>query len=529
MAKFLETDIDLISLSNHADFVKVNSNLRFLRLGRLGKSMNQSSSFRLLISSAVACGILSCVGGSFSLLAAQGQFNAPNQVYPPASQAQPINRLGARFESPKAKRSAGQPLGGSVSQPYGSYASAQTSPAMTASRPDNNPGLPLSSAGQIKYEQSKGKQGTAAVSNAHNSQSPNSQSLSSSVRSRLNKVSFKPPTKSAPQPVTKMQQQENSSAFRSRSQELQLGGQQGLQRPAPTTGLAADEESYTISPCPVQFINDAELPALESGPIKALFVKEGDLVLANKIIGQIDDQKFKTTLDQTKLKLSIAQQKAKDETSLLAAEYEIKLGKVKYNRPRKLNRTGSAPKSELEEAEFSLMIAMLKKNAAQNERDNANGEAQIERARVKEVNEMIGRHQLKSKFDGFVIEIAKQPGEWVNAGEPVMRIARMDRLWVQGVVDSRELNPHEVDGRPVEITLKLARGKSRKLTGKIVHVGLEREGANQFLVKAEVKNEPVGSHWLLQPNSTVTMKIDLKGQASISAAGVRKSTPVRNR
>ncbi len=488
--------------------------------------MNKTSSIRFLLSSAVACGILCYVGGGSILLAAQGQFNAPAQVHPPVSQAvKPVNRLGARFDKSNANRSAG--LSGSVSQPYGSYASAQTrptsnqtQPVSTAGRPDNNPGLPLGSSGQIKFEQSKSKQ-HKANSKAPNSSPPTSSPLSSSVRSRLNKVSFKPPATKA---------QEQDSSFRSRSQDLELQQPgQALQQRAPMPGQVSDEDFYSISPCRIEFIDDIELPALASGPIKSLFVKEGDVVPANKIIGQIDDQKYKTMLDQARLKMMIAQQKANDSTSLLAAEYEIKLGKVKFDRAKKLNSKGHAPKSELEEAEFSLMIAMLKKNAAQNERDNANGEAQIEKKRVQEVQEMIGRHVLKSNFDGFVIQIAKHPGQWVNEGEPVMRVARMNRLWVQGTVNSRDLDPHEVVDRLVEITLELAHGKSETFKGKIVHVGLEREGATQYLVKAEVENRPIGGHWVLQPGSTATMKIDLKGKAPVSAAGVQKSTPVRNR
>ena len=36
--------------------------------------------------------------------------------------------------------------------------------------------------------------------------------------------------------------------------------------------------------------------------------------------------------------------------------------------------------------------------------------------------------------------VQKQPGEWVQAGEPVLRIARMDLLRVEGFVSAAEYN-----------------------------------------------------------------------------------------
>jgi multidrug efflux pump subunit AcrA (membrane-fusion protein) len=286
-----------------------------------------------------------------------------------------------------------------------------------------------------------------------------------------------------------------------------------------------------ISPCPVEFIDSIQLPALETGQIIELYAKEGDAVPAGKTVGQINDQLFKSMLEQAKLKQAMADQKANDNTSLMAAKNEIALAQVEYDRTKKLASTGSKSQSEYEKARFSLRLAMLKEVAAQNEKDNANGELQIESSRMREVNERIRRHALvaPSSFDGHVIEILRHELEWVNAGEPVMRVARMDRLWVQGVVDANVVNPHEIVNRPVTVTLRLARGETTDFQGKIVHVGLERESSDRFLVKAEVQNRPVQGHWVLQPNSTVTMRIHLGGEDADTAAMDGQPVPTQNR
>jgi multidrug resistance efflux pump len=215
----------------------------------------------------------------------------------------------------------------------------------------------------------------------------------------------------------------------------------------------------------------------------------------------------------------------------MAAKNEIALAQVEYDRTKKLASTGSKSQSEYEKARFSLRLAMLKEVAAQNEKDNANGELQIESSRMREVGERIRRHGIiaPSSFEGHVIEILRDELEWVDAGEPVMRIGRMDRLWVKGVVDANVVNPHEIVNRPVTVTLRLARGETTDFQGKIAHVGLERESSDRFLVKAEVQNRPIEGHWVLQPNSTVTMRIHLGNKDANTASFGAEPSPIQNR
>jgi len=267
--------------------------------------------------------------------------------------------------------------------------------------------------------------------------------------------------------------------------------------------------ALVLSPCTVEFIDDIELPAQESGQIKTLLLREGDPVKSGVSLGRIDDELYLRMLEQAKLKLAIAEQRANDKTSIMAAENEISLATIEYTRTQRLASTGSKSESEREKAEFSLKLAMLKKSAAQNEKDAAAGESQIERARVREVEERIRRHSLVTDFDGYVIEIFRHPLEWVTAGDKVMRIARMDRLHVSGVVNAAERNPHEVLNCPVTVTLQLAGGETAEFKGKIVNVGLERQGPNQILVKAEIENQPIEGHWRLQPGSSVSMTVHL--------------------
>ena len=146
----------------------------------------------------------------------------------------------------------------------------------------------------------------------------------------------------------------------------------------------------------------------------------------------------------------------------------------------------------------------------------AGNEARFEEAKVEESRVRIRRHSIRTEFDGYVIKKFRDAGEWVQAGEKVLRVARMDRLYVQGNISSKKLNPFEVADKPVTVTLQLARGKETTFEGKIVSIGLEKQGSDLFMVKAEVENRPQEGFWTLLPGSQVKMRIHLDGKSAES-------------
>jgi HlyD family secretion protein len=280
------------------------------------------------------------------------------------------------------------------------------------------------------------------------------------------------------------------------------------------TGYVPEMKKFIDLNCSVKFIDDILLPAKETGVIKSLSVREGDLVPAGKIVGEIDDELYREMYKQAELRYKMALDVAQDGTAKLAAEKKERVASIEAEKIVRLAASGSKSDSEKLMAEYSQQLAQLEIIKAELEMKKAKGEAELELARMKEVEIRIGRHILQSDFDAYVIEIFKKPQEYVNVGEEVLRIARMDTLWVQGIVDTKLLNPYEAMNRPVTVTVQLARGETTTFEGKIVNVALERQSSQHYMVKAEIKNRPVEGHWVLQPFSEVLMRIHLDGSAA---------------
>ena len=172
---------------------------------------------------------------------------------------------------------------------------------------------------------------------------------------------------------------------------------------------------------------------------------------------------------------------------------------------------GSLPQAELEIAEFEFELAILKQKKAAFEQQMAFGEAKIAEAALKEIEARIERSQISVDFDGEVIESIKHKLEWANAGDPVLRVARFDRLGVQAFVDATDIDSHQIRrGQNVTVTLMMAGGNSVEFQGKITNVSQVRETGTLFKITAEIDNKKLNhSSWVLQKNALVSMVVDL--------------------
>ncbi len=293
------------------------------------------------------------------------------------------------------------------------------------------------------------------------------------------------------------------------------------------TSVSSEMASYIdLKDAIVNFMDVILLPAQEAGVIKSLDVKEGDSIPAGKIVGMIDDELAQRILEQSTLKFGMASEAANDTTAIQAATKKYKVAGIEAKKTTELWTKGSKSDSEKLMADYQKDIAWLEIERANREQQKALAERKMAAAEVYQTKTRIERHTLKSDFAGNVVEIMKKPQEYVQPGDSVMRIGRMDRLWVQGTLDVTDVNPHEVINKPVTVTVKLARNETATFEGKITNVSIERSAGQRYMVKAEVENRWNVDHWVMQPLGSATIRIHLDGGPAASNAA---SNPGVNR
>ncbi|MCH7996243.1 MAG: HlyD family secretion protein [Chloroflexi bacterium] len=114
------------------------------------------------------------------------------------------------------------------------------------------------------------------------------------------------------------------------------------------------------------------------------------------------------------------------------------------------------------------------------------------------------RRKVVSSIDGMVVQIHRRRGEWVEPGQTVMRIIRINRLRAEGLLDVRDVRD-DLTGRRVTLSVVLPGGASAPFRGKIVFVSPEVSPVSgQVRIWAEIDNPKL----TLRPGLNASMVIE---------------------
>ena len=272
-----------------------------------------------------------------------------------------------------------------------------------------------------------------------------------------------------------------------------------------TTGIRA--ESIEVKSVHLKLIREIEVPAREAGVLADVLIEEGAIVKEGATLARIVDDAAQLALARAKLDLEVALAKAKadHEVRRTTADHGVasrnlaraKDSVAKFERsvsPAEMDRfqlQSEQAKIAIEEAEFTRNLAKLESAARKNDVDAA--------------AQKLARHGIYAPFPGMVAEIQRFRGEWVEPGQTVVRMIRIDRLKAEGFVDATGIKS-DLRGMQVQLTVELTPGAEETYSGKIVYVSAEVEPVSrQSRVWAEIDNKDRR----LKPGLPATMQIKL--------------------
>lgn len=262
----------------------------------------------------------------------------------------------------------------------------------------------------------------------------------------------------------------------------------------------------------VSVIDDVEVPAQESGLLVSVGVTEGDLVKKEEVVAQIDDRDAKLKRYAAQMERDAALAKASDDIEVRFSEASLDVAAAELASSETINAKtpGLVPATEIRKLKLTKRRAELQIDKSKLDQSVAEMTAKVHDAAVKAADETIARRRILAPMDGEVIARLKEAGEWVNAGEPVLRVIRMDRLKVEGLLPAADHNPDELIERPVLIEVELAHGRKAQFEGIVTYVSPLVTAGNKYRVRAEVVNRVERNQWLLRPGMTAVVSIALQ-------------------
>lgn len=239
--------------------------------------------------------------------------------------------------------------------------------------------------------------------------------------------------------------------------------------------------------------------------------REGQQVDANQLLLQLDDRKAQRELEVAQAKFAVAQAKANDDINVryAAAESEVAKAELEVNRNANTAVPGSVALVRLNELSLKVKQTVLSIEKARLDQRIAAEESKVADAEAKAATVTIDRHQVHSPIDGVVQELRAHKGEYIQPTLAVIRIVRLDRLWVEGSASATKYSRNEIEGRTAKVDVVLARGRKESFNAKVIFVKSEIEAGNKFMVRVEVDNRKDRGSWLLSPGMRATTTIEL--------------------
>ena len=275
---------------------------------------------------------------------------------------------------------------------------------------------------------------------------------------------------------------------------------------------AASPANPHLKHCLVSIKDEVQVPAKEPGVLISLEVHEGQQVTKGQIVGKVDDTQPQMEKRLAGIEQAAAKEQSENDIKVRYADAAAQVAQAEYEAAIEANGKvkGTFPLTEIRRLKLAWHRAFLEIEQAQIEQRLSAFTFDTRGAELEATEMNIARRKIETPIDGEVVTMLKHAGEWLQPGEPVMRIVRFDTLRIEGFLNASEYDPSEIAGRPVVVEVELARGRRVQFSGQITYVSPLVQAGGEYRVWAEVSNRQENDQWLLRPGLNAEMTIQLQ-------------------
>ncbi|MGD9723295.1 MAG: efflux RND transporter periplasmic adaptor subunit [Pirellulales bacterium] len=299
--------------------------------------------------------------------------------------------------------------------------------------------------------------------------------------------------------------------------------------PTPPSAVTSPTGDILVENCSIASVQDLQIPASDAGVMTELHVVDGQPVTKGTHLATIDDREAEALYKVKKLEYEVAKQKAESDIDIRHAQKAADVARQAYEKFRTINDKfpGAVTQIELLKNQYEwekakLVIEKNHEDVAANALTADSKKAELDAALV-----ALERRKLFAPFDGVVTTAVAKQGEWVQPGDPVVRLVRVDRMRVGTWLKVADWSPSDVENRKVTLQVMLPRGKEVQVNGKIAYVSPVVDTSGTFAVWAEIETPMDGKRPLILSGMRGSMTIHTT-QPAIAEAPKPPAQPAPN-
>ena len=263
-----------------------------------------------------------------------------------------------------------------------------------------------------------------------------------------------------------------------------------------------------------------ELSFQEEGAIASLDVRKNQRVSAGQVLCKLDSKLAEIEKNNAANQSQTALLEAQDRGETALAERVVELAKWEADQHEILVSKGTANSSDsakkklaIAQAEVNLSLSIF----AKSQRDS---KARLAQEAVKLSQYKYERLSLRSPIDGTINNIDHQTGEWVRPGTTIVKVARLDEVRVDFLINLDQFLPNQLIGKKLDALSKTGSIESI-FSGRITSYDQEVSSSGQVRIHATVQNQKTADKtnqkekmntresddWLLLPGMNVSMRL----------------------
>ena len=241
-------------------------------------------------------------------------------------------------------------------------------------------------------------------------------------------------------------------------------------------------------------------------------LQRGVLVFTGQQVAQLDDRHPQAQFSVAKTKLAVAKKEATQTIGIEYAEASVEVAESDYNRSLGVyNRTANAVTiAELELKGFKVKEAKLQWEKANIDHENQQESVKVQEEEVRVAQTQLDLRKVKTPFNGMVVNVLSQVGNYLREGEHIAEVAMLDKLKVIASVDGNMIMQEQVDKKRVTVTVKNPGGQIDEFDGFVRYAAPSfKDNRREFEVEIEVDNRLVNGYWQLKEGDFVDVVIHL--------------------
>jgi multidrug efflux pump subunit AcrA (membrane-fusion protein) len=270
-----------------------------------------------------------------------------------------------------------------------------------------------------------------------------------------------------------------------------------------TSPLPAEElevEAVLLAP-----FQEVEVAAQEAGLLARVLVAEGALAEQDELLAQIDDADACLQRARAQIELDNARRNAANDirvrvavAAAAVAEAELQRGLESQKRYPK-----SVSETELDRLRLNADHAKLQVEQARYDLETAQLAWRVQENQLQQADRQLERRRIVAPVAGRVVQLFRQAGEWVEPGQPIARIVKVDRLKAVGSLAAGQLAA-DPTGRAVILSAELPARGVVEFPGRVTFVHSEVNPVSGRLdFWAEIENPDLQ----LRPGWRASLKI----------------------